>query len=527
MLADWGIDSLTTLVSKDSHSDERSNTIPSTEGQRKLCEFLAAFFDRQGLEIEMDDHANLIVKLPENPPGNRAPSIALLTHMDTCRGTEAVRELTTTPAWEGTAIDYPGTDRILVTVDEYPETEPFLRHDLVHGPGRAPIGLDNKLGIAELLTLARVLLTNPEIEHGEVLLIFRPDEEIGRMEAVTDLADRLVERGVAYGYTVDGIEPFEVNVENFNAARALVTITGDVAAEPAGSVRRLVEVKIAGVKSHGATAKAERYLNATVVFARAMQTLSGRADIRPVDFRSDPVSEVNATLTVELSGPDDSATDEAQGALLEALESELQPHSIRGAGFEVVGTSDATGASTTDEAQRLAAHLAQFLGGSAVEPILSEDSEGHEGYSNPCFVERTADDALTLHYRLRAFEPEQLEARVAHVRSVAEGADGGPLPVEVQQQYVNMGPALAAYPQLVEWAQDAAQAIGVQSSVLPIRGGTGVDPFIERGIPIANLGTGYFAAESEKEFTSRQMLTDHVVWLSHLVQVAAASGNVP
>ena len=45
---------------------------------------------------------------------------------------------------------------------------------------------------------------------------------------------------------------------------------------------------------------------------------------------------------------------------------------------------------------------------------------------------------------------------------------------------------------------------------VPIRGGTGVDPFLAKGIPIANLGTGYFAPESEKELTSRQKIADHV-----------------
>jgi hypothetical protein len=59
--------------------------------------------------------------------------------------------------------------------------------------------------------------------------------------------------------------------------------------------------------------------------------------------------------------------------------------------------------------------------------------------------------------------------------------------------------------------------------VEPIRGGTGVDPFLDRGIPIANLGTGYFAPESEKEFTSLQMMAAHVRWLLELMRVLATA----
>lgn len=84
-----------------------------------------------------------------------------------------------------------------------------------------------------------------------------------------------------------------------------------------------------------------------------------------------------------------------------------------------------------------------------------------------------------------------------------------------------MGPALAAYPELEEWATAAAVPLSAEVQRNPIRGGTGVDPFLQRGIPIANLGTGYFAPESEKELTSRQNIARHALWLTYLVQVVA------
>ena len=88
----------------------------------------------------------------------------------------------------------------------------------------------------------------------------------------------------------------------------------------------------------------------------------------------------------------------------------------------------------------------------------------------------------------------------------------------VVHQYVNMGPRLADRPELVRWAKAAGDALGKETPVLPIRGGTGVDPFLDAGVAVANLGTGYFAPESEKELTSMEMLADHAKWLVALVQ---------
>ena len=48
-------------------------------------------------------------------------------------------------------------------------------------------------------------------------------------------------------------------------------------------------------------------------------------------------------------------------------------------------------------------------------------------------------------------------------------------------------------------------------------------PFLDLGVAIANVGTGYFAPESEKELTSLQMMVAHARWLVALVGTAAAS----
>ena len=87
-----------------------------------------------------------------------------------------------------------------------------------------------------------------------------------------------------------------------------------------------------------------------------------------------------------------------------------------------------------------------------------------------------------------------------------------------ERQYSNMQSRLDTAPELVQWALNAAQSLHLDAQQRPIRGGTGVDPFIDRGVMVANLGTGYFSPESEKELTSLEMMAAHGNWLLAIAQ---------
>lgn len=521
-LAGWGTENLTRVIAIESQSDETSESIPSSAGQRVLSDFLRGYFNDLGYATEQDASANLLVTIPANlEPDHTCPAVAFMVHMDTAQGTLAVPALTVTPAWDGSRVRYPENSRLTVSAERYPEIACFVGDDLLHGPGRFPIGLDDKLGMAELMTLARVLAENPAIHHGELVLVFRPDEEIGRMAAVEGLADELARRGVRYGYTVDGILPFEINVENFNAARGLIKLEGQPLPPVTAAATRTLTIAIAGVNTHGATAKPEGHRNSTVITARALASLGSREDITILDFQSDEALECNARLVFALHGKDDDALDHAETTLLQALRNEIEPHAWKGAYLEIAGRENGIPhelvAGPGDGARRALAHLQRFLETPGPSPLLAEDSDGYQGYSNPYFISRQG-NVLTIEHRMRDFDPDTLEQRCEHLRRVC--AAGG-LTVEIAPQYVNMGPKLAAYPELVDWASDALQALGRTAQRRPIRGGTGVDPFLARDIPVANVGTGYFAPESEKELTSRQNIARHTLWLAHLVQVIA------
>ena len=523
-LCDLGTELLSRVIAIESQSDAASATIPSTEGQRRLSEYLAAYFSGLGFPVTSDASANLLAEVPGNL-AHQAPKLAFMVHMDTAEGTRAIPALVTLEAWDGGRIPYPENDRLEVSVARYPQTAAFLGQDLLFGPGQRAMGLDDKLGMAEMMLLAKILATNPDIPRPDMVLVARPDEEIGRMAAVEGLADEFVRRGVKYGYTVDGLDPFEINTENFYAAGARVTIVGAPLDLPQAAVARVVTLLVEGAKSHGATAKAEGYFNATSAFVQALahgDALSGRGAAIPIGFATDATAETSAVLRFLLRADDGAGLDRLEADLLARFAEVLAPHAYKGAQVALTGRDPVPGDTlATDELLQLHAHLQAFLAatGPAPVPLLSEESDGYQGYSNPHAVRPAGPGQIELSYRIRDFTSENLAVRKAHIQAVAEASRAS---VEIYDQYTNMGPALAAYPELVAWAEDAARSADVSARRAPIRGGTGVDPFLTKGIPIANLGTGYFAPESEKEFTSRQILARTALWLTHLVQVVAA-----
>lgn len=510
-LATWGTADLEAVIAIDSSSDETSTSIPSSEGQRELSRELAARFGRLGLTSSTDAAANLIVRVPPTPGREGSPAVAFMVHMDTAHGTRPVPHLEKIESWDGGSIPYPRNPRLNVDAESYALLQAFVGDDVLHGPGDFPFGLDDKLGMAELMTLARLLVTEPDLPHGEILLVFRPDEEIGRMDAVKGLAAELARRGVRFGYTVDGLSPFEVNVENFDAARARVRLP----ARPlpvAGPARRL-RLGLVGVSTHGATARSEGYLNSTLIFTRAVR---GRADVVPLSFVSDALLECNATVEVAVVGRTPLEVDEAEHALLASFEREIATARRRGADLRLLSREELdVGGRFDDAAQRMVHLLSDFLGRPGPLPLLAEDSDGRDGYTNPHRAVRDGDE-LVIDFRIRDFAADTVEARAEHLRACAAAAG---VPIEVAPQYVNMGPVLARFPDLPRLAEEAARRAGFVAERRPIRGGTGVDPFLEQGIPVANLGTGYFAPESEKELTSRQNIARHVLWLAHLVQL--------
>ncbi len=207
----------------DTQSSEETGTNPSTDKQFNLARVLLAELDELGVETSFDEehcyvygriHANVVAKIPK---------LGFIAHMDTSP------EVTDTDVKPHIIHEYDGEDinlnpihNIVMKVSDFPELSNYVGKDLIVTDGTTLLGADDKAGIAEIMTMAHMLMSHPEIPHGEIRIAFTPDEEIGQGTDFFSLemfdADK--------AYTVDGGALGEIEYENFNAAAAKVLVSG-------------------------------------------------------------------------------------------------------------------------------------------------------------------------------------------------------------------------------------------------------------------------------------------------------------
>lgn len=209
-------------ASIDTQSDPYSGKTPSTQKQFDLAKVIVKELEEIGLEdISLDDKCYIMAKLPGNTEG--ISPIGFISHMDTSP------DLTGKDVKPRIIENYDGKDivlnqekNIVTTVKDYPEIAELKGHTIVVTDGNTLLGADDKAGIAEIITAVEYLKNHPEIKHGDIMVGFTPDEEIG---CGADYFD--VEKfGAKYAYTLDGGELGEFEYENFNAASAVVKVKG-------------------------------------------------------------------------------------------------------------------------------------------------------------------------------------------------------------------------------------------------------------------------------------------------------------
>lgn len=211
-------------ASIDTQGNENVLTCPSNENQRLLAELLQDELYEMGYEkICIDENSFLYAKIPANTK-KEIPSLAFFAHMDTCPNIPG--ENIKTKIVE----DYDGKEIILnkgmgivLSPKEYPSLYKYIGHDLLVTDGTTVLGAEGKAGVAEIMEAALHLSRHPEIIHGDIYLVFTPDEELGYSTEYIDLK----KVPARFGYTVDEGELGELNYENFNAATASITVNGN------------------------------------------------------------------------------------------------------------------------------------------------------------------------------------------------------------------------------------------------------------------------------------------------------------
>jgi len=210
-------------VQIDTQSNRESTSCPSTEKQFNLARLLAEELRELRLQdVSMDEHAYVMAALPGNVDG-KVPTIGWIAHMDTAL------ELSGAGVKPRIVENYDGRDivlnpdkNIVLSTKTFPDIKKYVGQDLIVTDGNTLLGADDKAGIAEIMAALAYMVEHPEFPHGEIRVCFNPDEEIGRGAHLFPLEKFAAD----FAYTMDGGEIGELQYENFNAARPVVTIQG-------------------------------------------------------------------------------------------------------------------------------------------------------------------------------------------------------------------------------------------------------------------------------------------------------------
>ena len=169
-------------IKVDTRSDENSTTFPSTAKQKNLAKILAKELEDIGVsDVVFDEEFGYVYgKIPANDGGVSPKTIAFIAHMDTA------------PDLSGECVNpkfvenYDGGDIVLneelgyqLTTKKFPELKEYVGKTLITTDGTTLLGADDKAGVAEIMTMAEILLSNPEMKHGPISICFTPDEEVG------------------------------------------------------------------------------------------------------------------------------------------------------------------------------------------------------------------------------------------------------------------------------------------------------------------------------------------------------------
>ncbi|MDY4161972.1 MAG: peptidase T [Sutterella sp.] len=221
-----------------SQSNAKAGTVPSSPGQRRLAELLAAELGEIGFQkIEISEYSVLTAFLPGNLPDNRAvPTVGWVAHLDTVdAGLSPDVHPQVIRGYQGGDICLNAEKNLWMRKAEHPEVEDYIGDDLVVTDGTSVLGADNKSAIANVMTaFTRIVKENRP--HGDIYLAFVPDEEIGLCGAKKMDFSKFP---VDFAYTIDCCALGEVVYQTFNAGGATISIKG-VTAHPMSSKGVLV-----------------------------------------------------------------------------------------------------------------------------------------------------------------------------------------------------------------------------------------------------------------------------------------------
>ncbi|MFH1072925.1 MAG: peptidase T [Nanoarchaeota archaeon] len=197
-------------------SNEGSETSPSTEVQKILSAQLRDELILLGLDADMDEKGYVYGRLPGHI--ETAPAIGFIAHLDTATGVSAsCVEPQVHHNYQGGDISLEDGVRIAAS-----ELKNHVGDTIISSNGRTLLGADDKAGISVIMTAMELIKTRWDGQHGDVYVMFNPDEEVGRGTEHFNPE----KFPVTAAFTMDGGGVGEIECETFYAAKAVVTFKG-------------------------------------------------------------------------------------------------------------------------------------------------------------------------------------------------------------------------------------------------------------------------------------------------------------
>lgn len=204
-------------------SDPNSTSFPSTERQKDLGRILVKELQDLGIEdAEMDEWGYVFGTIKGNTE-REVPTICFCAHMDTAPDVsgENVKPILH-KNYDGEPIVLPDDNSQVITTEKHPYLKEKIGDDLITASGTTLLGADDKAGVAIIMDFVAYLMKNPGVKHGDIRILFTPDEEVGRGVEKLDMK----KLNADYGYTLDGGVLGSIEDESFSADAVKITIHG-------------------------------------------------------------------------------------------------------------------------------------------------------------------------------------------------------------------------------------------------------------------------------------------------------------
>jgi tripeptide aminopeptidase len=229
----------------DTTADPSSSTFPSSDIQKDLGRLLVSELKELGaINVEMDKWGYVFGTIPSNSSKENIPTICFCSHMDTapdCSGTN-VKPIVHRN-YQGTPIVLPDDPSQVITKEKQKYLQGKIGDDIITASGETLLGADDKAGIAIIMDFAKYMIEHPELKHGDIRILFTPDEEIGKGVDHLDM-EKL---NADFGYTLDGGPEGSIEDESFSADGMKVIIDG-LSAHPGYAKGKMVNaIKMAAL----------------------------------------------------------------------------------------------------------------------------------------------------------------------------------------------------------------------------------------------------------------------------------------